>query len=285
MKASPVVYLNGFFVPLEDAKVSILDRGFTYGDAIFETLRSYDGKVYRLTDHLKRLYENAQRIHLDIPLTQKEIEAVIHATLKANRNPEAYIRLTVSRGEGNPGLLIDPDQLPTLIVLVMPFKPIPAQLYRDGVTVALFENAAQKTSGLTRQVKSCNYLSQILVRESAERKQAREGILLDADGYITEGTTSNIFIVKDGQLLTPPINEYVLAGVTRQVVLELARKLGIPFSERPLSRSELYDADEAFLTNTSIEILPVTRADHSLIGAGVPGDITNSLRQAFLKTT
>ncbi|MBI4389519.1 MAG: aminotransferase class IV [Nitrospinae bacterium] len=281
--AAPVVFLNGFYVGLEEARVSVLDRGFCYGDGLFETMRSYRGAIFRLELHLERLRRSAGLLDLPLPLTQNELVSIVETTLKLNACPEAYVRVTLTRGESAPGLLFDDNASPTLVVFVKPFDPVPDEWRRDGVPAVLFPSSACRTGGLPAQVKSCNYLSQIVLRNEARRKGATEGLLLDADGRVTEGTTSNIFLVEDGVLKTPPANQYVLPGITRQVVMEIAGALGIPCFEENLTADDLRRADEVFLTNTGIEILPVCRIDGAAVGDGKPGYWTRLLHREFLK--
>lgn len=278
-----LVFLNGFFVAEENARVSIFDRGFCYGDGLFETMRSYKGKIFRLDLHLDRLYQSAPLIHLALPVTRKEMRAIIRETLKLNGATDAIVRLTLTRGESASGLRIDPNAPPTMVVLTRPLERLPEHMYQDGVNISLVSSSASKIADLRVQVKSGNYLSRILLREVASANKCQEAILLDENNRVTDGTTSNIFMVRDNILITPQVNEYVLPGVTRHVVLEIARKRGIPCREQMLMRQDIYSADEVFLTNTGIEILPVHQADNHVIGDGKPGLLTKVLCREFLK--
>lgn len=279
-----IVFLNGFFVALKNARVSILDRGFCYGDGLFETMRSYKGKVFRLDLHLERLFSSAPLIYLDLPVTCHEMSAIVRETLRRNNCADAIIRLTVTRGESIPGLRIDPTAPPTLVVFVRPIAPLSEQLYRDGVTITFFPSSACRISGITRQVKSGNYLSQILLRKAAESGSFLEAILLDDEGRVTEGTTTNIFTIHNGVLRTPPLSEYVLPGITRHIVLEIARGKSIPCREENITQQDIYAADEVFLTNTGVEVLPVRQAGDIVIGQGKPGKLTRLLHREFLNT-
>ncbi|MFQ5672995.1 MAG: aminotransferase class IV [Nitrospinales bacterium] len=279
----PIVYLNGKFVALKNARVSILDRGFTHGDGLFETMRAYGGRVFRLDLHLQRLFRSAKSIYLPIPLTQAELASAIEKTIRKNRCPEAYVRLTVTRGNHRPGLSINSSVPATVVVYAQPLTPTPRKLYRRGVSIALFPATATRTGGLQTQVKSCNYLSQILIREMAARQNAYEGILLDGKNRITEGAACNIFVVRDGVIKTPRISPSILPGITRRTVLDIAREQRLPCFERILKRDDVYRADEVFLTNSMIEILPVTQADGRHLGNGKPGAITRRLHAAYLK--
>lgn len=278
------VFLNGLFVPQSAATVSVFDRGFCYGDGLFETMRSYGNKVFRLEDHLERLFQSLDLIYLNVPMTRCEMRSAIYETLTANQCPDSMIRLTVSRGEQATGFHIDPDAPPTVVIIVRDLEPLPAEWQAEGIKISLFPATASKVGGLKSQIKSCNFLSYIIVREMAHRQHSVEGLLLDDDNRITEGTTSNIFLIKNGVLKTPQLNRHILQGITRQVVLELAEKKGIPVSLQTLRPEDVYDSDEVFITNSRVEILPVSHADGRIIGAGKPGEITRLLHTEFLKS-
>ena len=280
----PIVFVNGLFWPQSRAQVSVFDRGFTYGDGLFETLRAYRGAVFRLEDHLDRCSRSARLIFLELPMTRQELRTVVRETLKRNLLSDAIIRLTVTRGEQEPGLAIDPEAPPTVVVHARPFEALSRYSYEKGVRVSLFHNSAPRVGGINSQIKSCNFLSQIILRERARKEGVFEGIMIDSNKRIADGTTSNIFIVKNGILKTPALTEFVLPGVTRQVVLELAASLNISHEEQDLMVDDVYRADEVFLTNTRIEILPVQQADRQVIGTGTPGPVTRQLRALFLKT-
>ena len=280
----PIVYLNGKYVALTDAKISILDRGFCYGDALFETMRAYSGTIVHLDLHLDRLELGAQNIFLTIPLSRQKLEAILYETLKRNNYPDAVIRLTLTRGEGILGKLWQPDTSPTLSIHVRPYTHPPGEWYSKGIPVSLIPNSASKLGNLKVRIKSANYLNHILARKQAEELNSVDGIMINEQGAICDGTSSNVFLIKEGILSTPEINSYVLAGVTRQVVLRLADKMGIPCEERTLSTDEILQCDELFLTNTGWEILPVSHVDEQTIGSGLPGPMTESLRQEFRKS-
>ncbi len=281
---SEIVFLNEKFVPVKEATVSVLDRGFTLGDGLFETLRAYGGKVFRLQDHLKRLFNSAQKIFLSIPYSQERLQEIVQETLIKNQLKEAYIRITISRGEGLPGLSLSHDSPPTVVVYAKEFPTLPIEYYDEGVKIATFPNSATQTVTLNPQIKSCNYLSQIVVKELAKRQDAFEGITLEDDKTVTEGTASNIFIVKDGKLKTPALSPFILPGITRKFVIELAQQKQIECEETTVTVQDIYQANEVFIVNTGIEILPVSYADTTQIGAGKPGDITRELSKAFFKT-
>jgi branched-chain amino acid aminotransferase len=281
---SEIIFLNDKFLPIKEAAVSVLDRGFTLGDGLFETLRAYGGNVFRLEDHLERLFHSAQKIFLEIPYSKERLAEIVKETLKKNQLQEAYIRITITRGEGSTGLSFPEKPHPTIVVYVKEFPHIPKEYYEEGIKIATFPNSATQTANLNPQVKSCNYLSQIIIKELARRKKAFEGIILEDDKKVTEGTVSNIFIIKDGKLKTPSQSPFILPGITRKIVLELAQKTQIPSEENQLTVENIYQANEVFIANTGIEILPVSHADSMIIGNGKPGKITNALREAFFKT-
>ena len=282
MMEQRIVFLNGQYMDVEKAKISVLDRGFSYGDGLFETMRAYRGKVFRIGLHLDRLLASAADIFLKISYSRDELGLIIYETLKKNKCQEAIIKLTVTRGRSEPGLSLDSSSSPTLLVYIRPFEPLSKELYRDGAAIATFPSSAIGISGLREQIKSCSYLSHIIMKKLAEDQGAYEAVMLNDKGAVCEGTASNIFIVKSGILYTPPANEHVLAGVTRKVVLEIAQRQGVEFKEESFSKREIVSADEAFLTNTGIEILPVCRADNQTVGDGKPGSLTKSLRGHFL---
>jgi len=279
----PTVYLDGKFIPLSQAKVSILDRGFCYGDALFETMRVYSGKIFQLDQHLNRLEHGAQNIFLKLPESRERIQEILYETFTRNQGADAIIRLTLTRGEGILGKLWQADTSPTLSVHVRPYSAPPDEWYQNGVPISLIPNSAAKLGGLQEQIKSANYLSQILARKQAEDQNSVDGIMINEQGEVCDGTISNIFVVKDGELSTPAVNGYVLAGVTRQVVLKLATETGTVCKERSITADDVLQGDELFLTNTGWEILPVTRVDGKIVGSGQPGPLTQALRREFRK--
>ena len=279
----PIVYLNGKFIPLSQAKVSILDRGFCYGDALFETLRVYSGKIFQVDQHLDRLEHGAKSIFLNLPESRERIQEILYETFNRNQGSDAVIRLTVTRGEGTLGKLWQTDTSPTLSVHVRPYNEPPDEWYRNGVPISLIPNSAAKVGGVQEQIKSANYLSHILARKKAEAQNSVDGIMINEHGEVCDGTISNIFVVKNEALSTPAPNGYVLAGITRQVILKIASKMGTVCKERTMTTQDVFQGDEVFLTNTGWEILPVTRIDGKVISSGQPGPLTQTLRQEFRK--
>ncbi len=276
-----LVWLNGELVPKSQAKVSVYDHGFLYGDGVFEGIRAYNGKVFMLDEHLDRLYESAKSIWLTIPLTKEELRAAILQTLRANKLRDAYIRVVISRGEGDLGL--DPRKCPkpNVVIITDRIELFPNELYERGiemVTVSVRRNSPQ---ALNPNIKSLNYLNNILAKIEAINAGKPEGLMLTLDGYVAEGTGENIFIVKGGTLLTPPAYMGILKGITRQVVIQLAQEIGISVYEAVLTLHDVYTADECFLTGTGAEIVPVVKLDGRTIGDGKPGPITRQLIQRF----
>jgi branched-chain amino acid aminotransferase len=278
-----IVFFNGKFLDIDKANISILDRGFMYGDGLFETMRSYNGHVFMLDLHLNRFFKSSREIFLDLPYNQEQLTKIICEVIKKNKFSEAIIKLTATRGVSKPGLGLDTHSSPTLLVNARQLKPLPKDFYENGVKISLHPSSAIKLSGLSTQIKSCNYLSHIIIKKLADDQGAFEGIMLNEQGHVCAGTTSNIFIVKKEVLLTPPISEYVLAGVTRAVILDIAKNMGINSKEEYFTKNDIESADEIFLTNTGIEILPVCKVDNSTLNLAVPGRLTNSLYDRFLK--
>lgn len=280
-----LVWLNGELVPKSQAKVSVFDHGFLYGDGVFEGIRAYNGKVFMLDEHLDRLYDSAKSIWLTIPLTKEQLKEAILQTLRANKLKDAYIRVVVSRGEGDLGL--DPRKCPkpNIVIITDKIELFPEELYERGiemVTVSVRRNSPQ---ALNPNIKSLNYLNNILAKIEAINAGKPEGLMLTLDGYVAEGTGENIFIVKRGELFTPPAYMGILKGITRQVVMQLAKEEGIPVHEVVLTLHDVYTADECFITGTAAEIVPVVKLDGRVIGDGVPGPITKTLIQKFRQYT
>ena len=279
----PTVYINGLFTPLRNAKISILDRGFCYGDGLFETLRASNGQIFYIEQHIDRLFDSLQQVLIELPMTRIELTKAVKETLARNKYKNAIIRLMVTRGDTESNIQIDSKIHPTLVINIRPFTPLPKVAYKKGIRVMLFQERANLVNGLSLRLKSCNYLSNILIKEFSKKKNYTEGVVVDPDFGVTEGTTSNIFIVEQGQIKTPPLSPYVLAGITRQVVLEIARDHKIPFTEEKITADELIYADEVFITNSCIEIVPVTQVNSNFIGLKKPGILTKFIHEEFLK--
>ena len=276
-----LVYVNGKFLSRDDAKVSVFDHGFLYGDGIYETMRAYQGKIFFLGKHLARLKHSADAISLALPLALDKIGEALNEALTVNKLNEAYIRIQISRGDGDIGL--DPAlcPAPTMVILTRPFKDYPPELYANGVAVAIVQTRRNHPLALDPAIKGTNFLNNILAKIESLKTGAYEGIMLNWKGYVAEGTISNIFTVKKGVLHTPHLVTGILEGITRDLVLHLARKEKIPTREMLMRPKDLVKADECFITNTTIEVLPVTTVDGHLVGSGRPGPITQRLMQTY----
>jgi len=268
-----LVWLNGTLCPKKDAKISIDDRGFLLGDGVFETMRSYRGNVFRLGRHLSRLLDSLAVIHLTIAYQPEELKQAVYDTLKANRLQDAYIRLTVTRGQGGRGIDLPEKLSPTAIVTAREFIPYKKRFYEEGMRAGI-SVIKQNSSSPVSRIKSLNFLPNILARIEAKQEGLDEAILLNTEDFICEGTVSNIFLVKHGNLITPDKESGILPGVTREVIIELALREGIRIEERKVKPSELKEADECFLTNTLMEVMPVSEIDGVKICRGKPGPLT-----------
>ena len=281
---TPIVYINGLFWTIDKANISVLDRGFTYGDGLFETMRVYSGKIFRLEHHLDRLFQSARSILIELPITRNEIRSAIYAALKLNGLSNSIVRLTVTRGELDSGISVDYSSPPTVVILVKPVKAISKKTYKEGIGIKLYKKSAIRTQGISNKIKSCNYLSNIILRENALKENFFEAILLDHNHNVTEGTISNIFIIKNNQLKTPITNEFVLSGIIRQAILDLCLENNIPFKEDLITERELYEADELFLTNSAIEILPVRNINHHKLKNRGMRPMTKHIHMLLLKS-
>ena len=281
---TPIVYINGLFWTIDNANISVLDRGFTYGDGLFETMRVYSGKIFRLEHHLDRLFQSARSILIELPITRNEIRSAIYAALKLNGLSNSIVRLTVTRGELGSGINVDYSSPPTVVILVKPVKAISKKTYKEGIGIKLYKKSAIRTQGISNKIKSCNYLSNIILRENALKENFFEAILLDHNHNVTEGTISNIFIIKNNQLKTPITNEFVLSGIIRQAILDLCLENNIPFKEDLITERELYEADELFLTNSAIEILPVRNINHHKLKNRGTRPMTKHIHMLLLKS-
>lgn len=282
------IYINGKFYDKEDAKISVFDHGLLYGDGVFEGIRSYNRLVFKLKEHIQRLYESAHTIMLKIPLSKEGMIKAVISTLKINNLKDAYIRLVVTRGEGDLGL--DPRKCEgkaTVIIITDKIALYPDQerLYKQGLKIITVPTIRNLPEALNPQIKSLNYLNNILAKIEATNAGCEEAIMLDNLGYIAECTGDNIFIVKYGELYTPPQCMGTLRGITRDTVLDLAREDKIPVHEHVLTRHELFISDECFLTGTAAEIIPVVNVDGRTIGEGKPGKVTLKLMREFKQLT
>ncbi len=279
------VFLNGKLVNKEDAKITVFDHGLLYGDGVFEGIRSYDSLVFRLDQHLDRLLKSANAIELEMPMTRDELKDAVIRTLKANGLRDGYIRLVVTRGVGDLGL--DPRKCKSATVFIITDKIVlyPREHYENGLFIVIASTRRNIKDALDPQIKSLNYLNNILAKIEAIKEDKQEAIMLTHDGYVAECTGDNIFTVKAGAVRTPPPEVGALKGVTRQAVMELADKAGLPVTEEMMRPEDLYSADECFLTGTAAEIVPVSRIDGHVIGDGRPGKVTLQLLGAFRELT
>lgn len=275
------VFLNDRFVDRKEAVVSVFDHGFLYGDGIYETLRAYGGRLFMLQQHLARMRRSAHLIGLDIPIPEKDWPALLTEAIRRNVLDDAHLRITVSRGDGEMGL--DPSLCPrpTVVIVAKPLVPLPPHLFRDGVSLAIVRVRRNLVTALSPQIKSLNFLNNILAKQEAVRAGAFDGLMLNADGYLAECTTSNLFFVRGGRLCTPSVECGILDGITRSVVLLLARENGIPIEEGRYPPEDLQGAGECFLTNTTMEIMPVRDVDKTPLGTECPGPVTLRLRELF----
>ena len=277
------IYIDGVFYPESEAKISVFDHGLLYGDGIFEGIRFYNGRVFRLEEHIDRLYDSAKAIALTIPLSKAEMTEATLESCRQNGLRDGYIRLVVTRGVGDLGL--NPKNCPraTVIIIAATIKLYPEELYRNGLTVVTCSTRRNTPGALSPAVKSLNYLNNIMAK--IEAGDAGEGLMLNEQGYVAECTGDNVFIFKKGELFTPPISAGALGGITRNVVMEIARELGTPFHEVNLTRYDLYTADEFFLTGSAAEIIPVVTLDARPIGTGAPGSLTAKFITRFRELT
>jgi branched-chain amino acid aminotransferase len=275
------VYINGKLFDKADAKVSVYDHGLLYGDGVFEGIRIYDGKVFRLREHLDRLYDSARAIYLEIPLSREQMADAVTSTVQANAKRNGYIRLVVTRGAGSLGL--DPRKTtdPQVIVIVDDIALYPPEVYENGLEIITAATIRNHPNALSPRIKSLNYLNNIMAKVEGVRAGCLEALMLNHVGEVAECTGDNVFLVKRGVLRTPTVDAGILEGVTRNAVLELARAAGIPAEETALTRYDVYAADECFLTGTAAEVIPVVKCDGRAIGSGKPGPVTRQLRERF----
>src|SRR3954462_2167638 len=279
------VYIGGKFFPQEDAKISVFDHGLLYGDGVFEGLRAYNGKVFRLDEHITRLYESAKAIWLTIPMSQDEMSAAVNESVRINSIKDGYIRLVITRGAGTLGL--DPNRCsnPQVIIIADAISLYPKELYEKGLEIVTVSVQRMHPAALNPRIKSLNYLNNILAKIEGLQAGCIEALMLNHKGEVAECTGDNIFLVRHGELWTPPLEAGILEGVTRDAVIEVARIAAIEVRELPLTKHDVYIADECFLTGTAAEIIPVVRVDSRTIGTGKPGPMIRDLEKRFKKLT
>jgi len=283
LKGDRLIHIDGEYYPKSQAKISVYDHGLLYGDGVFEGIRAYDGIVFKLKEHIDRLYRSARVIMLDIPLTKEEMINAVLETLRKNNLRDAYIRLVVTRGVGDLGL--DPRKCPkpTVIIIADVIRLHSGEPKEKGIRVMIVWVKRDPVDATSHEVKSLNYLNSILGKIEANIAGFDEAICLDKNGHISEGVAENLFIVQDEKILTPPTSTGALVGITRGVTMEIAGKLGYKTIERTITPTDLFTADEAFFTGTAAEIIPIVEVNKRTIGAGRPGPITRRLIMEFEK--
>ena len=279
--SQPLIYLDGKLLPESEAKISVFDHGLLYGDGVFEGIRIYNGRVFKLAEHLARLYDSARSILLNIPLSVQEMEKATLQTVGANDLRDGYIRLVVTRGVGSLGL--NPYQCPkaSVIIIAGTIKLYPGKVYGEGLTLVTCATRRPSPAALSPQVKSLNYLNNIMAKIEAIQGGGEEGVMLNEQGYVAECTGDNLFIVKRGEVFTPPVSAGALDGITRRVVIDLVKEMGVPCHEASLTRHDVFAADECFLTGTAAEVIAAVVLDRRSIGDGRPGPLTQKLVEKF----
>jgi branched-chain amino acid aminotransferase len=276
-----LIYIDGKFVPPGEAKVSVFDHGVLYGDGVFEGIRAYNGRVFKLKEHIDRLFNAAKAIFLEIPLSKEEISEVVKESCRKNGLRDAYIRLVVTRGAGDLGLSPTKCGKPTIFCIAGSISLYPDEFYKTGIPVITAVQRRNKATIIDPQIKSLNYLNNILAKIEANRAGAQEAIMLTEDGLVAECTGDNIFIIKDGVVITPPVYLGLLDGITRGTIIDIAREAGYTLLEKEFTLFNVYGADECFLTGSGAEAIPVTDVDGRVIGGGVAGPITTDLLKRF----
>lgn len=277
------IWLDGSIVDESEAKISVFDHGILYGDGIFEGIRFYEGRVFRLTEHIERLFLSAKAILLKLPWTVEEVCEYTLDTIRANGLKDGYIRLVITRGVGDLGLNPYLCEVPSMFIIASGITLYPDELYENGLEVVTCSTRRPTPASLSPQVKSLNYLNNVMAKVEALKAGAKEGLMLNEQGYVAECTGDNVFIVKKGEVITPPVSDGSLDGITRQVIFDLCGELGIAIREASLTRYDIYTADESFLTGTAAETIPMVMLDEREIGNGRPGELSLKLIDAFRK--
>jgi branched-chain amino acid aminotransferase len=279
------IYLDGKYYDEQNAKISVFDHGLLYGDGVFEGIRAYNSRVFKLKEHIERLYCSAKAILLEIPMSAAEMTRAVVETCRENNIKDGYIRLVVTRGIGTLGLNPNRCKNPSVIIIAATIQLYPEEYYQKGLEIITVPTTRNLHSAVNPAIKSLNYLNNILAKIEANNAGCEEAIMLNAEGFVSECTGDNIFIIKSGHLHTPPLYAGALYGITRGVVLELAEKSGLKVSESNLTRYDIFNADECFLTGTGAELVPVVKVDGRVIGDGKPGPHTRRLVEAYHSLT
>lgn len=280
-RAEMKIFIDGSYFGENDAKVSVFDHGLLYGDGIFEGIRAYNGRVFKLKEHIERLFYSAKAILLNIPMSHAEVCKAVVDTCRENNLRDGYIRLLVTRGVGGLGLNPNKCKRPSVIVIAGKIQLYPAEYYQKGLEIITVPTVRNLHSALNPAIKSLNYLNNILAKIEANNGGCEEAIMLNSEGYVAECTGDNIFLIKGNQMLTPPLSAGALYGITRGVVIDLAREAGLEVSEPNLTRYDVFNADECFLTGTGAEVVPVVKVDGRVIGSGTPGARTKELVEKY----
>ena len=275
------IFIDGKYYDERDAKISVFDHGLLYGDGVFEGIRAYHGRVFKLKEHIDRLFCSAKAILLEIPMSHAQIMRAVVETCRENKIRDGYIRLVVTRGAGTLGLNPNRCKNPSVIIIAGSIQLYPPALYQRGMDIVTVPTTRNLHSALNPAIKSLNYLNNVLAKIEANNSGCEEAVMLNAEGFVAECTGDNLFIVKNGELFTPPLSAGALYGITRLTVIELAQESGLKVSEPNLTRYDLFNADECFLTGTGAEIVPVVKIDGRVIGTGNPGPITHQLVKAY----
>jgi len=279
------VFIDGRLLDESEAKLSVFDHGLLYGDGVFEGIRFYDGRVFRCEDHIRRLFDSAQAIALKMPLGPAEITQAMLETIRANGLRDGYVRLVVTRGAGGLGLNPYLCEKASVVIIASTIALYPPEKYQQGLTLVTCSTRRPAPAALSPAVKSLNYLNNVMAKIEAIQGNAEEGIMLNEQGYVAECTGDNIFVIRDGEVLTPPVHAGALNGINRRVMFEIAETLSIPLREANLTRYEVYTADECFLTGTAAEVVPVAQCDRRSIGGAVPGPVTMKFLEEFRRLT
>ena len=281
----PIIYIDGEYVAKKDAKISVFDHAVLYGDGVFEGIRLYGGNVFRLEQHLERLWDSARSIMLDIPISREEMTQVVCETCRRNNLRDGYIRLVVTRGEGDLGLAPWLCPKPTIFCIASRIQMYPEEFYTKGLDIITAATRRVPPDTYSGRTKSLNYLNNIMAKINARMGNALEALMLNQDGFVVEATGDNVFLIKKGELFTPPVYMSALRGITRDAVVDIAKGMGLPVRGEPFTLYEVYTADEMFLTGTAAELISVVKVDGRVIGSGKPGPITLKLLEKFRALT
>lgn len=279
------IYIDGEFFDQSTAKISVFDHGLLYGDGVFEGIRYYNGRVFKLDEHIRRLFDSARAIALEIPMSAEEMAKAVLRTIRENEMQDGYVRLLVTRGVGTLGLSPFTCKRPAVVIIAAKIALYPEECYTRGLKLITCATRRPAPASLSPQVKSLNYLNNVMAKVEAIQAGAEEGLMLNEQGYVAECTGDNIFIVKDGRILTPPITAGALGGITRAAIFEIGAALGIEVLEQQMTRYEIFTADECFLTGSAAEVVPVVTLDERKIGDCRPGPVTLRVIEAFREMT